>query len=82
MTGIWICICDEDSVFVLAKTISILIMHVVDVGEAMCLCYALEWLSDTRFDSVDFVHHRPDVFNHHVQMSLNLNKLSSPVEDF
>ena len=62
------CIRDEDGVFALAKTILILIMHVINVGEAMSLYYVLEWLSGMWFDNVDFVLDSKltrDAFNHH-----------------
>jgi len=71
-TGIGLCICDEDGVFILAKSIPVPFLHSVNVGEALGLYYALEWLSDMRFDNVDFAldskitadafnHPRPDV---------------------
>jgi len=39
---------------VLAKVVPLPVMHVVHVGEAMGLYYTLEWLSDMRFNNVDF----------------------------
>lgn len=48
------CICNEGRVFGLAKVIPLPVMHNVIVGEAMGLYHALEWLSDMRFDNVDF----------------------------
>jgi ribonuclease HI len=68
MAGIGMCICYDDGTFVLAKTISILIICVVNVGEALDLYYALEWLSDLIFDNVEFVSYSKLIkyaFNHH-----------------
>ncbi|AES59299.1 hypothetical protein MTR_1g017840 [Medicago truncatula] len=53
-TDIGICVRDDDCTFVLAKTISLNVVHSVDVGEAMGLYHALEWLSNMQFDNVDF----------------------------
>ena len=66
-TDIGMCIRDEEGVSVLAKTISLPILHIVNVGESMGLFYALEWLSDIRFDNVDFTLDSKltaDTFNH------------------
>ena len=71
-TCIGLCIRDEDGVFILTKSIPVSFLHSVNVGEALGLYYALEWLSDMRFDNVDFAldskitadafnHPRPDV---------------------
>lgn len=54
ITGLGMCIRDEEGVFVLAKAIPLPVVHSVHVGEAMDLYYALEWLSDMRFDNFDF----------------------------
>jgi len=54
-TGIGICVRDDDGAYVLAKTTSFDIVHPVRVGEALGLYHALEWLSDMKFDNVDFV---------------------------
>jgi len=54
ITGLGMCIRDEGGVFVLAKAIPLPVRHTVHVGEAMGLYYALEWLSDLRFNNVDF----------------------------
>jgi ribonuclease HI len=53
-TGIGICLCDEEGTFVLAKMVSFPCLHQVEVGEAMGLFEALQWLSDMSFDNVDF----------------------------
>jgi len=61
------CIRDEEGTFVLAKCIPLSILHTVNVGEALGLYYALEWLSDMRFDNVDFALDSKtivDAFNH------------------
>jgi len=57
----------EEATFVLAKCIPLSILHTVNVGEALGLYYALEWLSDMRFDNVDFALDSKttvDTFNH------------------
>jgi len=67
ITGIRMCIRDEEGTFVLAKCIPLSILHTVNVGEALGLYYALEWLSDMRFDNVDFAldsKTNVDAFNH------------------
>jgi len=46
ITDIGICVRDDDSAFVLAKTISFDVVHSVDVGEALGLYHVLEWPSD------------------------------------
>jgi len=53
-TGIGICIRDHDGSFVLAKTLLHPCLLPVDVGEALGLFSALQWLSDMQFDNVDF----------------------------
>jgi len=53
-TGIGICIRDQDGSFVLAKTVMHPCFLPVDVGEALGLFSALQWLSDMQFDNVDF----------------------------
>jgi hypothetical protein len=45
-TGIGICVHDVDCTFVLAKTVSLPCLVSVDVGEALGLHSALQWLSD------------------------------------
>ena len=49
------CVRDDDGAFVLAKTVSFYLICPVSVGEALGLFYALEWLSDTQMDNIDFV---------------------------
>lgn len=53
-TGIGICIRDEGGVFVLAKTISFVGVYSVDIGEALSLYHALQWVNDMQFDNIDF----------------------------
>ena len=53
-TGIGICVRDSDDTFVLAKTVTYPCMVSVDVGEALGLHSALQWLSDMQMDCVDF----------------------------
>lgn len=53
-TGIGICVRDDDGAFVLAKTLSFEVVHSVNVGEALGLYYAFEWLSDMQLDHVNF----------------------------
>ena len=71
-TGIGICLRDDEGTFVLAKTVSISPRCPVPLGEALGLFHAIRWLSDMKFDNVDFAldsqltttafnHHREDV---------------------
>src|SRR4030067_946497 len=71
-TGIGICLRDDEGTFVLAKTVSISPRCPVPLGEVLGLFHAIEWLSDMKFDNVDFAldsqltttafnHHREDV---------------------
>jgi len=53
-TGIGICLRDSDGAFVLAQSITHPCPVSVDVGEALGLHSALQWLSDMHFDNVDF----------------------------
>ena len=53
-TGIDICVRDSDGTFVLAKIVTYPCMVPVDVGEALGLHSALQWLSDMQMDCVDF----------------------------
>jgi len=53
-TGIGICVRDDDSAYVLAKTVSFDVVRPVRVGEALGLYNALGWLSVMQFDGVDF----------------------------
>ncbi|XP_024628912.1 uncharacterized protein [Medicago truncatula] len=53
-TDIGICIRDEGGVFVLAKTISFVGVYFVDIGEALGLYHALQWVSDMQLDNIDF----------------------------
>ena len=53
-TGIGICIRDHDGSFVLAKMLTHPCFLLVDVGEALGLFSALQWLRDMQFDNVDF----------------------------
>ena len=53
-TGIGICVRDADGTFVLAKAFSHPCTVSVEVGEALGLHSALQWLSDMRIDNVDF----------------------------
>lgn len=52
--GIGICVRDSDGTFVLAKTVTYPCIVSIDVGEALGLHSALQFLSDMQFDSVDF----------------------------
>jgi len=66
-TGIGLCIHDDEGVFILAKSIPLPFRYSVNVGEALGLYHALEWLSDMRFDNVDFALDSKitmDAFNH------------------
>lgn len=70
-TGIGICLCYEDSEYVLAKTMSLSPMHTVEVEEALELFYTLRWLIDKQFGTVDFVvvsNITSDAFNINRQM--------------
>jgi ribonuclease HI len=53
-TGIGVCVCDLEGIFVLAKTFTYPCTVSVDVGEALGLHATLQWLSDMQFDNVDF----------------------------
>jgi len=53
-TGIDICVRDSNGTFVLAKIVSLPCFVPVDVGEAVGLHSALQWMSDMQFDNVDF----------------------------
>jgi len=52
--GVGICVRDSEGTFVLAKLVSYPCLYSVDVGEALGLHSALQWLSDMQFDNVDF----------------------------
>jgi len=54
ITGVGICIRDDEGTFVLAKVIPISSLCSISMGEALALYHALEWLSDMSFDHVDF----------------------------
>ncbi|KAK2358306.1 hypothetical protein QL285_095501 [Trifolium repens] len=71
-TGIGVCIRDAVGTFVLAKTLHFSPKCSVPLGEAMGLYYAVQWLCDMSFDSIDFAldskivtdafhHQRPDI---------------------
>ena len=53
-TGIGICLRDEEGVFVLAKTVSDDGVYPVDIGEALGLNIAVQWVSDMQLDNIDF----------------------------
>ena len=53
-TCIGICVRDAKGIFVLAKTVRYPCTVPVDVGEALGLHSAMQWLSDMQFDNVDF----------------------------
>jgi len=53
-TGIGICVRDSEGTFILAQTITYCCTISVDVGEALGLHSAIQWLSDMQFDNVDF----------------------------
>jgi len=53
-TGIGICVRDAEGTFVMAKTMTYPCDVQVDVGEALGLHAALQWLSDMQIDNVDF----------------------------
>jgi ribonuclease HI len=53
-TGIGVCVRNSEGTFVLAKTLTHPCTVSVDVGEALGLHAALQWLSDMTFDNVDF----------------------------
>jgi len=45
---------DDEGNFMLAKTMDFAAVHAVDVGEALGLYHALEWLSDMQLDDIEF----------------------------
>jgi len=53
-TGIGVCVRDSEGTFVLAKTFTYPCIVSVDVGEALVLHSALQWLSDMQLENVDF----------------------------
>jgi len=53
-TSISICVRDLEGTFVVAKTITFPCIVSVDVGEALGLHSALQWLSDMQLDNVNF----------------------------
>jgi len=53
-TDIGLCIRESDGSFVLAKTVMHPCFLPVDVGEALGLHLALQWLSDMQLDNMDF----------------------------
>jgi hypothetical protein len=53
-TSIGLCVRDAECTFVLAKAFTYPCTVPVDVGEALGLHSALQWLSDMQFDNVDF----------------------------
>ena len=53
-TGIGICVRDSEGAFVLAQAITHPCTVSVDVGKALGLHFALQWLSDMQLDNVDF----------------------------
>jgi len=53
-TCIGICVRDSEGAFVLAQSITHPCTVSVDVGEALGLHFALQWMSDMQFDNVDF----------------------------
>jgi len=46
---------DDEGAFVLAKTLCVTPLCTMDVGEALSLFHAFQWISDMQFDNVDFV---------------------------
>nr|ABN08869.1 Polynucleotidyl transferase, Ribonuclease H fold [Medicago truncatula] len=50
-----ICLRDKEGAYMLAKTMSFSPMVSVNIGEALTLFHAPQWLQDMRFDNVDFV---------------------------
>jgi len=53
--GLGMCLRDDDGAFVLARTEWFAPLCDIDVGEAVGLHTALDWLSNQQFDNVDFV---------------------------
>jgi len=53
-TCIGICVRNSEGIFVLATTITYPCTVSVDLGEALGLYSALQWLSDMQLDNVDF----------------------------
>lgn len=52
--GIGMCIRNTDGCFVLAKTAWFALLCSVDVGEALGLCQALQWVVELGFHNTDF----------------------------
>jgi len=53
--GIGMCLRDDEGAYILAKTMSLSPLVPVNVGKALALYHALQWIRDMRFDNVDFV---------------------------
>jgi ribonuclease HI len=53
--GIGICLRDDEDAYMLAKTMSLSPLVSVNVGDALALYHALQWIRDMRFDNIDFV---------------------------
>ncbi|MCI32028.1 cytochrome P450, partial [Trifolium medium] len=52
--GLGMCIRDDDGSFVLAKTMWILPLCNVDVGEALGVLHAINWVHELQLEGVDF----------------------------
>lgn len=53
-TSVGICLRDDEGTFVLAKTVNFEGVYSVEVGEALGLFRAIQWLSDMQMDNIDF----------------------------
>ncbi|AES76948.2 hypothetical protein MTR_6g089560 [Medicago truncatula] len=52
--GVGICLRDDEGTFVLAKIVNFEGVYSVEVGEALGLFHAIQWLSDMQMDNIDF----------------------------
>lgn len=53
-TGIGICLRDDSGTFVLAKVMHFDYLYPADVGEALGLFHAIQWMQDMQFNNVEF----------------------------
>jgi len=58
------CICDDDGTPVPVKTLYLSPLYHVDVGEALDLFHALQWVHDLRLDNMGFAFDSKNVVDH------------------
>jgi len=80
MVGIGICIGDDQGEFVMAKMDCFSPLCDVDVGEAVGLHTALQWVADLRYDHVDFVLDSKYVVEHFHSNLVNSSELGCIIQ--